>query len=194
MTPDGRRKAKTSSSAFVRRVTRSLMAFEWDLNANTAFLQISQLPTGFRYEDVAEEFFDLVSAWLDISRFSVVDLRPVIKRLHGLEEGGNGETRSHGINYRTLEGRRLEGKSATPSDPLLGDAAIDAALTAVRDNGVGYLGNFYWLPGSAGNRRNPLDTEVHANIVGLQNRINFPTPNAEQTLRYVLSRIRSLSS
>ena len=171
------------------------MAFEWDLNANAAFLQVSQLPTRFRYEEVAEEFFKLISAWLDITRFSIVDLSPVIKKLHEREEAGAGETRSHGINYRTLEGRRIEGKSATPADPLLGDAAIDRALSAVRDSGVGHLGNFYWLPEPASAPGgNPLDAEIHVIIVGSDSRINFPTPNAEQTIRHVLSRIRSLSS
>jgi hypothetical protein len=180
--------------AFVHRVTRGLVAFEWDLNANIAMLQISQLPTGFRYENVAQEFFDLIAAWLDINRFSTVDLRPAIKKLHELEEAGNGETRSHGINYRTLQGRRFEGKSASPADPLLGETVIDAALGAVRNAGVGHLGNFYWLPSAATNPVvNPLDGEVHVMIVGSQNRINFPTPNGEQTIRYVLSRIRSHS-
>jgi hypothetical protein len=180
--------------AFVHRVTRGLVAFEWDLNGNIAMLQISQLPTGFRYENVAQEFFDLIAAWLDINRFSTVDLRPAIKKLHELEETGNGETRSHGINYRTLQGRRFEGKSASPADPLLGETVIDAALGAVRNAGVGHLGNFYWLPSAATNPVvNPLDGEVHVMIVGSQNRINFPTPNGEQTIRYVLSRIRSHS-
>lgn len=181
--------------AFIHRVTRSLVAFEWDLVANTAFLQISQLPTGFRYEDVAEEFCDLIAGWLDISRFSIVDLRPAIKKLHELEEGRAGETRSHGISYRTLQGRRLEGKSASPADPLLGEAVIDAALGAVRNSGVGHLGNFYWLPRATANpNSNPLDAELHVTIVGSHNRINFPTPNVEQTIRYVLSRIRSHSA
>jgi len=180
--------------AFIHRVTRSLVAFEWDLIANVAFLQISQLPTGFRYEEVAEEFFEMIGGWLDINRFSIVDLRPAIKNLHELEEAGTGETRSHGINYRTLQGRRFEGKSASPADPLLGEAVIDAALGAVRNSGVGHLGNFYWLPGPTANpTSNPLDAEMHVIIVGQHNRINFPTPNVEQTVRYVLSRIRSHS-
>ncbi|GAB6166180.1 hypothetical protein JCM19992_21800 [Thermostilla marina] len=181
--------------AFVRRVARTLVAFEWDLVANTAFLQISQLPSGFRYEDVAKEFVDLVLGWLDINRFLIVDLRPAIKRLHELEEAGRGETRSHGINYRTLQGRRFEGRSASPADPLLGEAPIDAALGAIRKSGVGHLGNFYWLPNvEAPPANNPLEAEVHVIIIGQHNRINFPTPNGEQTVRYVLSRIRSHSS
>lgn len=177
--------------AFVHRVTRSLVAFEWNLNSNTAFLQVSQLPTGFRYSEVAAEFFNLTAAWLDIKSFSVAKLPPVIKKLHELEEAGTPETRSHGINYRTSQGRRLEAKSASPADSVLGEAPIDAALGAVRKDGVGYLGNFYWLGKSQTNgASNPLDEEAHAIIVASDNRVNFPTPNSEQTIRYVLSRIR----
>lgn len=177
--------------AFVHRVTRGLVAFEWDLVDNTAFLQISQLPTGFDYAEVAKEFFDLIAAWLDIEIFSQVDLRSPIKKLHELEETGAGETRSHGINYRTLQGRHLDAKSASAADPLLGDAVIDTALSAVRKTGVGHLGNFYWLPNPVGNPvPNPLEGEMHVIVVGAKNRVNFPTPNVEQTIRYVLSRIR----
>lgn len=178
--------------AFIHRVTRGLVAFEWDLNANTAFLQISQLPAGFRYEDVAKEFFDLIRGWLDITCFPLVDLRPVIKKLQEVEGAKTGELRSHGAKYRTAEGRTLEAKSASPADPLLGEAVIDAALAAVRKDGVGHLGNFYWLPSVAKNPPvNPLEADVHVIVVGWHNRINFPTPNGEQAIRHVLSRIRS---
>lgn len=178
--------------AFVRRVTRSLVAFEWDLIANTAFLQISQLPRGCDYSKVADEFFALIEKWLDREMFSAVDLRTPITKLHALEEAGTGETRSHGINYRTLQGRRFEGRSASPSDPLLGEASIDAAMRAVRKSGIGHLGNFYWMPTNGGLPHvHVLDSEVHVIVVGFKNRVNFPTPNDEQSVRYVLSRIRS---
>lgn len=178
--------------AFVHRVTRSVVAFEWNLVANTAMLQISQLPRGIDYADVAEEFFTLVSSWLDIDKFTIVDLRVLIKKLDESEDAGTGETRSHGINYRTPQGRRFEAMSASPADPLLGEATTDTAIRAVRKVGIGHLGNFYWL---ANNGKvhgvNPLDDEVHVIIVGSKNRINFPTPNDELTIRHVLSRIRS---
>lgn len=178
--------------AFVHRVTRSLVAFEWDLVTNNAFLQVSQLPRGFDYDEVADEFFELIENWLDRSMFSVVDLRPPITKLHALEEAGSGETRSHGINYRTMQGRRFEGKSASPADPLLGEASIDAAMRAIRKSGIGHLGNFYWIPtNGTPAAASPLDSEVHVIVVGFKNRVNFPTPNNEQTVRHVLSRIRS---
>ena len=181
--------------SFVHRVTRSLVAFEWDLVSNNAFLQISQLPTGFDYGAVAEEFFELIADWLDTAAFSLIDLRLPIKKLHELEESGVGETRSHRINYRTLEGRHIEAKSASATDPLLGEVAIDSALSAVRKTGVCHMGNFYWLPDDSSKPgSNLLDTEMHVIVVGSKNRINFPTPNAEKTVRYVLSRIREHST
>jgi hypothetical protein len=186
--------AEVHLRAFVHRVTRGLVAFEWDLTANTSMLQISQLPAGVRYEQVAQDFSNMTRKWLDISRFPVVDVRPAIKKLHELEESGKGETRSHGINYRTLEGRRFEGKSASPADPLLGESVIDTALSAVRNAGIGHLGNFYWLPKPPANLGvTPLESEIHVIVVGADKRINFPTPNEENTIRYVLSRIRSHS-
>ncbi|HMO84803.1 MAG TPA: hypothetical protein PKC18_07780 [Lacipirellulaceae bacterium] len=69
---------------------------------------------------------------------------------------------------------------------------IDAALGAVRKSSVGHLGNFYWLSANGQDAdTNPLESEVHVIIVGSKNRVNFPTPNDEQTVRHVLSRIRS---
>ncbi len=188
-TDDG---ADVELRAFVHRVTRSLVAFEWDLVANNAFLQISQLPRGFDYDEVADEFFELIEQWLDRSMFSVVDLRQPITKLHAFEEAGASEIRSHGINYRTMQGRHFEGKSASSADSLLGEAAIDAAMKAIRKSGIGHLGNFYWTPtnGTPVNGYS-LDSEVHVIVVGSKNRVNFPTPNDEQTVRYVLSRIRS---
>jgi hypothetical protein len=181
--------------AFVRRVTRGLVAFEWDLTANMAFLQISQLPTGIKYHEVASEFFDLISPWLDFPSFSIVDLRLAIKSLHESEEAKFGEVRSHGINYRSLKGRKIDVNSGAIDVSVLGEARIDDALRHLRESGVGHLGNFYWLPDFVANPVvNPLKEEIHAIIVGAGYRVNFPRPYTEPIIRYVLSRIRSHST
>jgi hypothetical protein len=73
-------------------------------------------------------------------------MRPPIKMLHALEKAGVGETRSHGIKYRTMQGSHLEAKSPSATDALLKDAVIDKALNGVQKTGTGHLGNFYWLP------------------------------------------------
>jgi hypothetical protein len=174
---------------FEHEIVRSLVAFEWDLVLNEATLQIAQLPHGTEYSTIADEFFELTQEWIDRSLFTEMDLRRPIAKLHELEESGLGEIRSQTINYRTMQGRRIEAKSASMADPLLGEQPIDTMLKAVRKTGVGQIGNFYWMP--ADNNRNPLTSDVHVIVVGAQNRINFPTPNDEPSVRYVLSRIRS---
>src|SRR5687767_12768387 len=37
---------------------------------------------------------------------------------------------------------------------------------------------------------NPLTGDVHVIIVGAKSRVNFPTPNTEDVVRYVLHRVR----
>jgi len=73
-----------------------------------------------------------------------LDLRPVIKKLHELEETDNPETRSHGIYYRTLGGRKISAYSSNPRDSVLGEQAVDNALSGIRKHGgLGHIGNFY---------------------------------------------------
>jgi hypothetical protein len=180
--------------AYVHHLTRSLAAFEWDLNANVAMLQITQLQMDGDYEEVAGQFFQLVRSWLDIGQFGAVDLRPVIRSLHEKERKGEAEARSHGIHYRSPRGRRVSAHSPTPRDSVLGEPFIDDAMDSVRKNGVGHLGNFYWLAGiKPGSVTNPLRSDGHVIIVGAKSRVNFPTPNTEDVVRYVLHRVRELS-
>ncbi|MDH4188127.1 MAG: hypothetical protein OEV08_14140, partial [Nitrospira sp.] len=183
-----------SLRAYVHHQSRTIVAFEWNIEANTAMLQITQLLGDAHYSQVAEKFFALVSGWLDIKLFSDVDIRKAIRRLHELEGQGKAEARSHNIDYRTLLGRRLSAHSASPNDSVLGEAVIDQAMENVAKHGVAHLGNFYWLEGTKpGPVPNPLDGNVHVVIVGDMGRINFPTPNSEEVVRYVLRRVRALS-
>jgi hypothetical protein len=179
--------------AYIHHLTRTLAAFEWDLNANVAMLQITQLQEDGDYEELAEQFTQLIKPWLDIKPFGAVDLRPVIRRLHEIEKNGQAETRSHGIDYRSLQGRRVSARSPSARASVLGEAFIDDAMDSVRKNSVGHLGNFYWLAGvKSGPAINPLTGEVHLIIVGAKSRVNFPTPNSEDVVRYVLHRMRAL--
>ena len=157
-------------------------------------LQITQLQMDGDYEEVAEHFFQLVGPWLDIKQFGKVDLRPVIRALHEIERNGQSEVRSHGIDYRSLRGTKVSVRSPSPQDSVCGEDYIDNAMDGVRKNGVGHLGNFYWLPGvKPGPAINPLTRDVHVIIVGAKSRVNLPTPNAEDVVRYVLQRVRALS-
>lgn len=173
--------------AYIHYVSRGILAFEWNLITGTATLQISQLPTHFKYEDSLKDFTELIGQWLNLNMFPPTDLSQAISRFHELEENGTPETRSHGIDYTTFTGRRLQGRSASSQDSLLGEAVIDNALKNVRQLGTGHLGNFYFLPASG----NPLTEEVHASILGDRQRISFPTANEEEVVRYVLQRVRA---
>jgi len=184
---------KVTLRAYVHYLSRTVVAFEWDLDANIAMLQITQLDRDTLYEEVAQEFFSLVAGWLDIKLFGMVDLRRAIRKLHELEGNGRAETRSHGIHYRSLQGRRVSAHSPSPRDSVVGEAFIDSAMESVATNGVGHLGNFYWLGGTnPGPIANPLNGDVHVIVVGDKSRINFPTPNTEDVVRYVLHRVRAL--
>jgi len=190
-TPDGKR---ISFRAYVRHLTRTLVAFEWDLNANAGMLQITQLQRDGDYEELAGEFARLVGPWLDFRHCGRIDLRPIIGKLDEIEKDGHAETRSHGIDFRSPQGRRVSARSPSPRDPVRGEVFIDNAVDSVRKNSVGHLGNFYWLAGNhSGPVPNPLKSDVHVIIVAAKSRVNFPTPNTEDVVRYVLHRVRALS-
>jgi len=181
--------------AYIYKIVRGFTAFEWDLTSNQAFLQVTQLPSGQRYDEAATRFFELVAGILRTDDFTQIDLRHVIKRLHELEESGTPETRSHGMGYKTLQGRTLTGRSSSGSGALLGESVIDDAMASIRKVGVGHLGNVYWLPGGADSQTpNPLEDEVHVELIGEFNRVNFMTPSNEKVIRYVLQRIRTLGN
>jgi hypothetical protein len=157
-------------------------------------LQITQLQMDGDYEKVAGQFSQLVSPWLDIKQFGAVDLCPLIRRLHEIEGKGRAEIRSHGIQYRSLGNRRVSVHSPTPRDSVRGEGYIDDAMDSVGKKAVGNLGNFYWLAGNKlGPVTNPLKGEVHVIIVGAKSRVNLPTPNTEDAVRYVLHRVRAHS-
>ncbi len=125
--------------AYIYKIVRGFTAFEWDLTSNQAFLQVTQLPSGQRYDEAATRFFELVAGILRTDDFTQIDLRHVIKRLHELEESGTPETRSHGMGYKTLQGRTLTGRSSSGSGALLGESVIDDAMASIRKVGVGHL-------------------------------------------------------
>jgi len=180
--------------AYLHQVTRGTIIFQWNLLSNTAILQISQLPSGSKYELVEERFANLISPWLNLKLFQKINLRQVIKKLHELEEAGTPVARSHSIGYKTLRGRTILAQSPTSQDSVLGESEVDAAMRGVRRRATGHIGNFYWLPSTTtSDNSNPLTKEVHTIIIGNKSRINFTTPNRKEDIEYVLSRVRTLS-
>ena len=178
-----------------RSIERGLVIFEWNLVANTAMIQITELPSGSDYEAVRDRLAALLSLWLDISRFQSIEVHNSIKKLHQAEDRGSPEARSHGIDYALLSGRKFGARSPTASTSVVGDKTLDEAFRKLMARGVGHQGNFYWLPASENpSPGNGLDAEVHVIIVGNKGRVNFKTDNTEAAIRYVLTRVRALSN
>lgn len=185
--------------AFVHQTARGMVVLEWDFLSRTALIQISELPSGSRYEDVRNQFLQLIQSWLSFQGFNLLDLSRAIANLHENEENHTPIARSHGIEYRTFEGRRLAGRSSTRSESVLGEEVVDESLKRMREEGVGHIGNFYWLPAADGEDTvgNVLEREIHVVIVAEKHRVNLrtrqTTPTTEDEMRYVLSRLRDLS-
>jgi len=179
--------------AYLLQVSRGVIIFTWDLVANTATIQISQLPGSSGYEEKEGKFAGLINSFLDIMQFEKIDLRRAITKLNELEEAGKPEARSHGIGYKSPGGRMFTVQSPTCHDSTLGESGLDRPLCDIRAKTIGHIGNFYWLEASACPvDHNPLQEDVHTIIIGDKSRINFTTPNKAEEINYVLSRVREL--
>ncbi len=180
--------------AVVHRLDRGISRFEWNLVSNKATLHVSQLPSGYSYESMENNFKNITSSFLDLNRFPKLNLRSVIKNLHELEENGTAEARSHDLNYQGSTGRTYGAKSPSNEDPVVCNDDLDRAFRTIRDNGAGHIGNFFWLPSSRAKiDGNILNDEIHTIILGEEGRVNFLAPNKKEDIEYVLSRVRRLS-
>jgi hypothetical protein len=178
--------------AFVHRVKRGLVIFEWDFLSNNAHLQVTQLPTQAKYEAVRDEFKRLVAPWLDLDLFTPVDLKPVVKNLHTLATRDGSEVQPQILRYRTMHGRSVSASSPKAQLSLFGEREIDEAIEMVKQHSHGHLIGVFWVDHGTGK---PLSTNraPHVVVLGTENRVNFMRPSSEETVRYVLGRIRTLS-
>ena len=172
--------------AYVHRTIRNFICFDWNLTSNTAMLQISQLPGRIRYRNVKTEFENCVKPWLEMSRFSLVDLHQAILNLCELEMTGNGITRAHGFEIQSLQSRSISAKSGAGSVSVFGEDSVDSVFESMAEDGVGNLGNFYWLP-----RRGSIKEELRVVLVGSKNRVNFTAPSNEKIVRRIIADIRN---
>lgn len=180
--------AEVELRAYVHEVARGLVVFEWSVAERTANVHITQLPSMWDYEEAYERFADCTSSWLPLGDFDPINLRAAIPKMHDDEKAKIGGIRSHGLEYETKQGRRLSGKSASATDSVLGEAVIDNAMHNMRTAGMGRNGNFYF---DLSQLKDATREEAHVIIVANAGRVNFPTSNGEEAVRYVLSRIRS---
>ena len=74
--------------AFLHQVARGIVIFTWDLVSNTAVLQISQLESNSKYQEMETKFAKMIASWLKLESFNKIDLNRVIRRLYDLELSG----------------------------------------------------------------------------------------------------------
>lgn len=172
--------------AYVHRVVRNHVVFEWNTVNNTAMLRITQLPGRMRYANVRKEFNQLVAPILTMSQFKTLDLRKAVFSLNELEKTGNGITRAHGVDIHLLSGRTISAKSDDSAMSVFGVASLDNAYDSMAQSGTTDHGNLYWLPMPG----NPLSDDLRVELVGKKDRVNFTSPSNEAIVRHVLSDIR----
>lgn len=186
---------KIIKKAFVHTLHRNLTVFTWDLLQNHATLQISQLPSGNKYEDSRDAMLDTIRPWFPVDSFDPLDLRPAVKELHQLEMKKTALTRAQAISIVDGDGYTAEAKGPTADHSLDSNSDVAGAMNNLVPGSLGKDGNFYWLPkttASGNGVLNPLEKEIRTHIVAHKGRVNFTTSNGGEAVIYVLNQIRAV--
>lgn len=166
--------------AYRIKVSRGLIAFDWDLVSGYAMLMIRRLPRGTRYDHIRSQFEKLLEPIVGISRFERVRVSQAIGAVEL-----SGEVRRRQIAYQTRRGGKASFTSASRSGDTSADPALQGAVDSLRGETAGVLGNFYWLPG-----RDGLASELHCKLYAADHRVGVFGEHEERDVRYVISRIR----
>lgn len=182
--------------AYRHVVTRGLITLRWDTASGAAAIHISEGFGRYDYDGAASELGALVAGFIDFARFERRQIGRAIRALHDAERGDAPEVRSHRVGYQSRGGRMVEATSPSPSISVVGERAVDDAMTEVAGVSEGRIGNFFWLPRRGPNpESNPLvdDRGLHVVVIAPASRVHFMVPSEEESIAYVLQRIRALS-
>jgi hypothetical protein len=170
--------------AYRIRVSRGLVAFDWDLVSGHAMLMIQRLPSGTKYRLVRDEFETKLEPAIGLSQFEQMRVSRAIQPVEA-----SGEVRRRKLSYQARLGGKATFTSADQSSDTYADAAIARAGQLLREETTGWLGNFYWL-----SQEGRLERDLHVQIYASDQRIGIFGEHKEQDARYVLSRIRHYCS
>ena len=180
--------------AYRHVVTRGLLTFRWRTQTRSAALHISEGFGRYDYGSALTRFGECTQSFLDLTRFIPSDTRRAIAQLHHDEQQGVPEVRSHRVGYLSHGGRSVEATSASTTTSVVGESVVDNALADVAGAANGRMGNFFFQPKVGPTpTENPLTRECHVVILGDQSRVHFMVPSNEETIAYVLQRVRALS-
>lgn len=185
---DGRHLIK---KAYVRSTHRGLIAFHWDFLKNEPMLQISQLPSGTKYEDVRDRFLEKVVDWFPLDQFTPLNIPAAIKKLDTMIKAGSGDARTQAVTYEDAGGYKVKADSPSQKASLQGARHVEKAIAPFIKVAAGHQGNFYWLPAVNG-ASNPLAMEMRTVFQGNKGRVAFTKAHGRIPLLYVLAQIRGL--
>lgn len=167
--------------AYRARESRGVVSFDWSLVSNEAALMIQRLPRGTVYDDVKEHFEGELEPVIGIREFEQVRVARAIERIEHSEEADRRK-----LAHETRRGGRASFTSRGRTADVYADPDLQSARTALGNNVVPWLGNFYWKP---------VDDEVsgrmHVVLHTKDNRVGVYGEWYEEEVRHVLSRIRT---
>jgi hypothetical protein len=181
--------------AYRHVVTRGLLTLRWNIATRAAALHVSEGFGRYDYDDALARFSTLIAGFIDLDRFDNKEIGRAIHSLHEAERAGAGEIRSHRVGYQSRGGRTVEAASPSTNVSVVGERVVDDAMTGVGGAATGRIGNFFWLPSTGPiPASNPIATrDLHIVIIAQASRVHFMVPSDEESISYVLQRIRALS-
>ncbi len=180
--------------AYAHRVARSTARLRWHLGQRTAELHVTQATERGTirnyYDEVVNRFTQQVSAFLDFTAFSPLDLHKVLYKLGQFEQDGQALTRSREAYFESPGGSHVRARSPSKEASVYSEPVVRQALGPVDTPTSGQGGNLYWLHSAASGI---LEEDLHTVIVAADSRIHFMRPSSLNAIGYVLGQVRSLS-
>lgn len=168
--------------AYRAKVSRGVVAFEWNLVTGSAMLMIHRLPSGTSYRKSNDQFTAELEPILGIRHFaSTFEPVEVGWAIQPLDESGS--VRRRHLAYALTSGSKAEFTSADSTVDVFADDALEEAADSLPTDKAGIGANFYWPAGGG------LSREVHFRIYGEEHRLAIFGQHTEQDVRYVLSHI-----
>jgi hypothetical protein len=173
------RDADLEFDAYRRRISRGIVAFDWDLVSGHAALLIQCLPSGNDYEAARGRFVAELEPLVEFTRFDRVRVSSAIIPI---EQSNEVERRQ--VEHATDRGSGIVYRSPRRGVDAFSDPVVLGARTATGNKLAGRLGNFYW----------PIEGEkprrIHVKLYAADQRIGIFGECSEEEVRHVLSRIR----
>lgn len=168
-----------------KRHQRAISAFEWNLMDQTAALFIHQLPSGTRYKQEEEAFRALLRPLVDLDTFDEIRMKRAITKIK--DQKGIRERRT---NYVAATGSKLSMQSSGRAMTIGAEPELKEVRDLIKQSklmGAAFL-NCFWEANSE------LEQEVHTHMDVFDCRVGFLGQYTEESVRYVLSRIRKAAS